>query len=142
MTFENAIPAVDSRTGATRADTAPPRTNFPLPRALRDQIYGYLLSSEHVKEGNKYHFHTNILAVSKEIHDEAEPLLYKKNTFISVSYKIVSSEGVFLCLVPRVGHSVKAPIKMGNSSMTLRVKCVAADVAIQRLPENNKTVSK
>jgi hypothetical protein len=34
-----------------------------------------------------YNFHTNILAVNHAIHDEAEELMYKRNTFIVVSYK-------------------------------------------------------
>lgn len=78
------------------------RTNFPLPlpRELRDQIYGYLLESSYtklprtykesqtgVREGRIGHkFHTNILAVNKEIHDEAEEYLYKNNVFVIASF--------------------------------------------------------
>ncbi|KAM0695990.1 hypothetical protein Q7P36_004473 [Cladosporium allicinum] len=75
--------------------------NFPLPRELRDHIYGYLLDGDYLRVPRKfdqvpqgdtqagpkaYHFHTNILAVNREIHHEAE-LLYKKNIFVVVSYQ-------------------------------------------------------
>jgi hypothetical protein len=42
----------------------------------------------HNQTGPKaYHFHTNILAVNHTIHDEAEELMYKSNTFVVVSYQ-------------------------------------------------------
>ena len=75
--------------------------NFPIPRELRDQIYGYLLHSdytriarEHEKNPNGgdgpfkhqgYRFHTNVLAVNKAIHDETEEYLYKNNFFVVAS---------------------------------------------------------
>ena len=110
-----------------KAKQIAPRTNFPLPRELRDEIFGYLLHHEHVREkpyyaripserskvssewmldcktstlmrvqlcdNNKrenssaytYHFHTNILAVNKQIRDEALRTL-RSNRFIVVSY--------------------------------------------------------
>jgi hypothetical protein len=76
--------------------------NFPIPRELRDMIYGYLLDGNYTRVQRKldqvpqnhnhagpnaYHLHTNILAVNQEIHDEAEELLYKANTFVVVSYQ-------------------------------------------------------
>lgn len=81
--------------------------NFPVPRELRDQIYGYLLDSAYTRvirpdDGlgydymydeedygrytiQAYKFHTNILAVNLTIHDEAEEYLYKNNVFIVAS---------------------------------------------------------
>ncbi|KAI5357922.1 hypothetical protein Slin15195_G062500 [Septoria linicola] len=88
--------------------------NFPLPRELRDYIYGYLLDAEEVKfrphdrtrdstttEGaaisrasnrscstaHTYRFSTNILAVNKQIHAEASILLHSANTFIAISHR-------------------------------------------------------
>jgi hypothetical protein len=76
--------------------------NLPVPRELRDQIYGYLLDSSYTRTQRKYdqfthdhnytgpkayHFHTNILAVNRAIREEAEELLYKSNTFAVVSYQ-------------------------------------------------------
>lgn len=76
--------------------------NLPLPRELRDQIYGYLLDSAYTRvirpddglddyddyyTSQAYKFHTNILAVNRAIHDEAEEYLYKNNTFIVASFE-------------------------------------------------------
>lgn len=76
--------------------------NLPLPRELRDQIYGYLLDSTYTRvirhndnpiDNDAYHtsqaykFHTNILAVNHAIHDEAEEYLYKNNIFIVASFE-------------------------------------------------------
>jgi hypothetical protein len=75
--------------------------NFPVPRELRDQIYGYLLHSDYTRvprvrepktdavDGpyttQAYRFQTNILAVNKAIHKESEEYLYKNNVFVVVS---------------------------------------------------------
>jgi hypothetical protein len=75
--------------------------NFPIPRELRDHIYGYLLNSKYTRvarerkmasDGGKgpfnrqaYRFHTNILAVNKTVHEEAEDYLYKNNYFVVAS---------------------------------------------------------
>ena len=79
--------------------------NFPVPRELRDMIYGYLLDGDYTRVQRKldqvpqsrnhagpkaYHFHTNILAVNNEVHKETEELLYKKNIFVVVSYQRTS----------------------------------------------------
>ena len=76
------------------------RPNLPIPRELRDQIYGYLLDSAYTRvkrpedglDGyndyytvQAYKFETAILAVNREIHDEAEGYLYKNNVFIVAS---------------------------------------------------------
>jgi hypothetical protein len=81
-----------------------PRPNFPLPRELRDKIYGYLLDSKYTRikrtydaaqykttrdssltGPRAYQFHTNILAVNQEIHNESKELLYKRNMFVVIS---------------------------------------------------------
>ena len=83
-----------------------PLTIFPLPRELRDKIYGYLLDGDYarlerpatrpdtpeefqryVETDNAYHFHTNIMAVNRTIHEETEELLYKRNAFIVISFQ-------------------------------------------------------
>lgn len=83
-----------------------PLTIFPLPRELRDKIYGYLLDGDYTlikrtfKEEDRksaarlnhtgpraYHFHTNIMAVNRTIHEETEELLYKRNAFIVTSFQ-------------------------------------------------------
>jgi len=80
---------MDDQTAATLStmpdDGHTPRANFPLPRELRDQIYSYLLDSNHTRQvrlkdstaitdraGNGYQFHTSILGVNRAIHDEGE----------------------------------------------------------------------
>ena len=63
----------------------PPRANFPLPRELRDLIYGHILDSLKSREmrlkgskaftcfaGRADQFHTNILGVNHAIHDESQ----------------------------------------------------------------------
>ena len=70
-----------------------PRANFPLPRELRDHIYSYLLEAKHTRTkraniGDRaYQFHTNILGVNRQIHDEAEEYLYKQNVFVVISHQ-------------------------------------------------------
>ncbi|KAI7214714.1 hypothetical protein KC343_g3378 [Hortaea werneckii] len=89
-----------------------PRTTFVvLPRELRDQIYGYLLSHEYTKmppyhtrptaarghqseeddrdwsAAHTYRFHVNILAVNKQIRQEATEELLRRNTFVLISWK-------------------------------------------------------
>lgn len=92
------------------AGTRPAQVNFPLPRELRDQIYGYLLRHEHVHEdpwpqrtprkkrklsekagredslAHTYHFHTNILATNHTIRSEALEVL-QTNNFVVVSHR-------------------------------------------------------
>lgn len=75
--------------------------NLPIPRELRDQIYGYLLDSTYTRVArypdgfddtkdsftpSSYKFHPQILAVNRTIHDEAEEYLYKNNLFIVASF--------------------------------------------------------
>jgi hypothetical protein len=95
--------------------------NFPIPRELRDMIYTYLLDGDYTRISRRsdqitehnlknnltgpkaYHFHANILAVNREIHDETKELLYKKNTFLVVSYQRP-------CLGNQKGELVWVPI--------------------------------
>lgn len=64
--------------------------NLPLPRELRDQIYGYLLDGTYTRVARypdgfddkkdsftrpSYKFHAQILAVNRTIHDESEEYL-------------------------------------------------------------------
>ncbi|KAI7469127.1 hypothetical protein KC357_g6570 [Hortaea werneckii] len=104
----------DSAAGGTKRQQQQltPRTTFlVLPRELRDQIYGYLLSHEYTKmppyytrpavargrlsEANKrdmsaahtYRFHVNILSVNKQLRKEATEELHARNDFVVVSWK-------------------------------------------------------
>lgn len=83
--------AIDQQTYHELTKDAPapaPQANFPLPRELRDQIYGYLLDGKHTRvtrvnrNDKAYKFHTNIMAVNRQIHREAERYLYKNNIFV------------------------------------------------------------
>ena len=109
----------------------PPRLpNFPLPRELRDKIYGYLLDGDYtrlerpatrsntaeefqdsVKTDNAYNFHTNVLAVNRTIHKETEELLYKRNIFVVVSYQwpdmLYPTEGSFWLLTVSKKHTAR-----------------------------------
>lgn len=85
------------------------RPNFPLPRELRDQIYGYLLHHEHTKAApyqrplvaltdyaikssrvkstaHTFRFHADILATNHHIREEALKVLVS-NHFVMVSFK-------------------------------------------------------
>ncbi|KAI7221667.1 hypothetical protein KC333_g1576 [Hortaea werneckii] len=77
--------------------TPPKRVNLPLPRELRDQIYGYLLHHEFTEHSkypesgrrdaglpSSYKFHTSILAVNTEIGEEATEVL-RSNDFVQVT---------------------------------------------------------
>jgi len=108
----------------------PRRPNLPLPRELRDQIWFYLLdgsftrisrsygqvasrqNSNPNRTGPKsYHFHTVILAVNRKIHAETEEILYKRNTFVVVSYQWPSlgkeKDGSFWIPVVSNKHAAK-----------------------------------
>lgn len=69
----------------TAISKRPPSVNFPLPRELRDEIYGYLLLP--VKGSRKHRFHTNHLAVNRTVHGETEEHLYHNNDFVAVSFE-------------------------------------------------------
>lgn len=62
-----------------------------LPAELRLKVYEELLKAEKVRQrpdnylARPYRFDTAILCVSKKIHDEAWPVLYRENQSITVS---------------------------------------------------------
>lgn len=90
-------PASTSDSPQTAVATPPKRVNFPLPRELRDQIYGYLLHHEYTEHSkypesdtqdarlpSSYKFHTSILAVNSQISEEATGML-RSNDFVQVT---------------------------------------------------------
>ncbi|KAI6900622.1 hypothetical protein KC318_g8647 [Hortaea werneckii] len=90
-------PASTSDSPQTAVATPPKRVNFPLPRELRDQIYGYLLHHEFTEHSkypesdtqdaglpSSYKFHTSILAVNTQIGREATEVL-RSNDFVQVT---------------------------------------------------------
>lgn len=112
------------------SEEPPRRPNSPLPRELRDKIYGYLLDGDYtrlerpatrsntaeefqgyVKTDNAYHFHTNVLAVNRTIHKETEELLYKRNIFVVVSYQwpdmLYPTEGSFWLFTVSKKHTAR-----------------------------------
>jgi hypothetical protein len=128
-------------------------SNFPIPRELRDMIYTYLLDGdytrvprrydpiseqqnlEHNQPGPKaYQFHTNILAVNHEIHDEAEELLYKTNTFVVVSYRWPSFGKVRggLLWVPTVSKQHVYRMKLHSLHIHVNPGPVALQAAVRR----------
>ena len=95
----------------TAHEKDPPRSNFPLPRELRDRVYDFLLDGKEVKAApfkhrlelhtsaakgrkrhaslaNTYRFHTKILSANKAIAEEAsEALYYRNNHFVLITHK-------------------------------------------------------
>ena len=61
----------------------PPIANFPLPRELRDRIYGFLLEAGTTKK-----LHVSILRANKTIGAEATKYLYGENAFVLVDYNM------------------------------------------------------
>lgn len=116
----------------------PPRPNFPLPRELRDQIYGYLLDNKYTRvkrtydpdsdQANSengltaYHFHTNILGVNHAIHDEAEKLLYERNVFVVASYTCPQFSSVIRSLKYVRMVSMKHVARMKHHSLRIHFK--------------------
>jgi hypothetical protein len=106
------------------------RANFPLPRELRDHIYSYLLDAKHTKvkrarvRDRAYKFHTNILGVNRQIHDEAEEYLYKHNTFVVVSHHFsdvdISATGSFAPFVAKLPND-----EFAHRSLEVRLSEVA-----------------
>lgn len=80
---------------STAVPSNPTMGNFQrLPIEVREMIYQYLLDARytrlkrHTREDPAYKFHTNILAVNRTIHAEAERYLYKVNTFVTASHTL------------------------------------------------------
>lgn len=113
---------------ATLGDDNRQLPNFPLPQELRDQIYGYLLSSQNVRDGNTYHFHTNILAVNRAIYEEAESFLYKHNVFVIMSYQWTSLERKAVDGIPFITHAKTKVGKLKHYSLRAHLKLVPRSV--------------
>ncbi|KAI7285508.1 hypothetical protein KC343_g1000 [Hortaea werneckii] len=107
-------PANTSDSTQPAVPTPPKRVNFPLPRELRDQIYGYLLHHEYTERSTYpetdtrdarlpscYKFHTNILAVNTQIGEEATEVL-RSNDFVQVTTNWYLDEGLRPLEVPIV----------------------------------------
>jgi hypothetical protein len=80
---------------STAVPSNPPMGNFQrLPIEVREMIYQYLLDARytrlkrHTRGDPAYKFHTNILAVNRTIHAEAERYLYKVNAFVTASHTL------------------------------------------------------
>lgn len=69
---------------------SPPPTLLTLPRELRDEIYGYLLTGEPTTSNRdafvRRKFHTGILGVNKQVHQESEKFLLENHSFILLHY--------------------------------------------------------
>jgi hypothetical protein len=137
--FDVAVSRMASLAIASRK--RPTRTNFPLPRELRDQIYRYLLHSDYTRVERKwtgnlaasesndiferkgYKFHTNILAVNRAIHDEAQDYLYKNNIFVVATANWFDADGdslfTFNSYIPVVTESKVA--RMRHHSIRMHV---------------------
>ncbi|KAK5135623.1 hypothetical protein LTR08_005103 [Meristemomyces frigidus] len=121
-----------------KSTTNTPQPNLPLPRELRDHVFGYLVNQQHVRaqpyytrpkqargqrsEANDrdrsaahtYQFHTTIFAVNKQIRKEALEELHRTNIFIVVSWAW-----------PELGRTLNAfdvPIVTDNQSAVARFK--------------------
>lgn len=106
------------------------RSNFPLPRELRDQIYGYLLYHQHVMcaplaqhddDGRDYRFHTNILGTNRQIREEAMDV-FVSNNFVLVSLSQWVSDICRLwnmCMT--ICKGVKAVERFQHRHVTIRV---------------------
>ncbi|RMX84638.1 hypothetical protein D0869_04436 [Hortaea werneckii] len=119
-----------------------PRTTFLLlPRELRNQIYGYLLSHEYTKmppyhtcsedargrdlsAAHTYRFHVNILAVNKQINEEAAKELLLRNTFVVVSWRWEElGETLNGFDIPIITENQTAVAKFKNHSFRLHLDC-------------------
>lgn len=147
-----ADPDITTAMSALAVSEAPqppsPRPNFPLPRELRDQIYGYLLDNQYTRVERMYnpdskqayteygltayHFHTNILGVNHAIHDEAEKLLYERNVFVVASYTCPKFSSLIRSLkfVPIVSTKHVARMKHHSLRIHFRVNNISEDQGI------------
>ncbi|KAI6889710.1 hypothetical protein KC359_g297 [Hortaea werneckii] len=95
--FSGEVPASVSDLPQPTIAAPPKRVNFPLPRELRDKIYGYLLHHEYTEHSkypesstqdaglpSSYRFFTSILAVNSQIGTEATEML-RSNEFVQVT---------------------------------------------------------
>ncbi|KAI7197658.1 hypothetical protein KC363_g83 [Hortaea werneckii] len=95
--FSGEVPASVSDLPQPTIAAPPKRVNFPLPRELRDKIYGYLHHHEYTEHSkypesstqdaglpSSYRFFTSILAVNSQIGTEATEML-RSNEFVQVT---------------------------------------------------------
>ena len=70
-----------------------------------------------------YRFFANILAVNRTIHDEAEELMYKRNTFVVISHQSMALRQVFggLLWVPMVSKEHTGRMKLHSLRIHLAV---------------------
>lgn len=105
-------PASTSASPQSAVAKPPKRVNFPLPRELRDQIYGYLLHHEYTEHSkypeskdvelpSSYKFHTSILAVNTQIGEEATEVL-RSNDFVRVTTNWADDKNLKALEVPFV----------------------------------------
>jgi hypothetical protein len=87
-------------TESTAISSPPPMGDFQrFPAEIRDMIFQHLLDARYTRlerrtcDDPAYKFHTNILAVNREIHDEAQDYLYKNNTFVVASADWFDADG-------------------------------------------------
>lgn len=127
--------------------TVPKRANLPLPRELRDQIYGYLLNHDSVRgprfsdvRGSQdsgddrprseslactYCFHIQVLNINQQVRDEALEIL-SCNRFIIVSY--VWPE------LAKIHHQFSVPIVTEHPTHVARFKHHVMRIHIQAPP--------
>jgi hypothetical protein len=129
------------------SEMPPKLLNFPLPRELRDKIYGYLLDGDYTRlerqthaeycedfqKDNAYHFYTNILGVNRIIRQEAEELLYKRNVFVVVSYQWpgIFHRTVSLFWMPMVSRKYAAKMKCHS----LRIHVSPGAITLHKLTQ-------
>ncbi|KAK4552207.1 hypothetical protein LTR86_010561 [Recurvomyces mirabilis] len=122
------------------------RTIFPLSRELRDQIYGYLLHHDYIREeacgkrpqrdsaspsiesgrnrstAHTYRYHTSILGVSKLMRAEAEQVL-ALDQFVIISFKWPGLSLASHCHdVPIVCEDLKAISKFTHHAMRVHIQ--------------------
>lgn len=126
-----AATAEQRATGATTLShphvlqTTRPRNNFPLPRELRDQIYGHLLDAKHIRferaraGGRGYKYHAQILGVNRQVHDEVEEYLYKHSCFVVVCHRLAyGSHDLLPPWIPLVAELGQKPMKYRSLEVT------------------------
>ncbi|KAI5357927.1 hypothetical protein Slin15195_G062550 [Septoria linicola] len=104
----------------------PPLSNFPLPRELRDGIYQYLLAGDYVRAERKpmrpapdfraFSFHTNILAMNKEIHREASELLAKRNIFVGITTPGAMSMHLLSFSMCQSSRTSRTPVELSRQA--------------------------
>jgi len=82
-------------TEGTAVSSSSPLGDFQrFPAEIRDMIFQHLLDARYTRlerrtrDDPAYKFHTNILALNRAIHAEAQKLLAKRNTFIVASHTL------------------------------------------------------